>query len=54
MNAINGQGESGAGAVVAAARPVALVRYRSGVIGESGRIVHVVPLCATPATAIRR
>lgn len=29
---------------MAAARPVVLVRYRSGVTGETARVVHVVPL----------
>jgi hypothetical protein len=37
-------GGPGAGAAVAVARPVVLVRYRPGVIGETARTVHVVPL----------
>ncbi|MDQ3764084.1 MAG: hypothetical protein M3460_21570 [Actinomycetota bacterium] len=40
----NGHGGPRAGAAVAAARPVILVRYRPGVTGEIPRIVHVVPL----------
>lgn len=35
---------TGGPAVVARARPVALLRYRPGVVGESSRMVHVVPL----------
>lgn len=42
MNATNGHG--GPGAAVAVARPMVLVRYRPGVIGETARTVHVVPL----------
>jgi hypothetical protein len=34
----------GAGDVVAAVRPVMLLRYRPGVVGETARTVHVVPL----------
>ena len=44
MNATNGHGGPGAGAAVAVARPVVLVRYRPGVIGETARTVHVVRL----------
>ncbi len=44
MNPINGHGGPGTGATVAAARPVVLVRYRPGVVGETARTVHVVPL----------
>ncbi|HEY6423749.1 MAG TPA: hypothetical protein VIY28_10980 [Pseudonocardiaceae bacterium] len=44
MNATNGHGDPGAGTGVAAARPVALVRYCPGVVGETTRTVHVVPL----------
>lgn len=42
----NVHGESGpsVGAAVAVVRPVVLVRYRPGVVGESVRTVHVVPL----------
>jgi hypothetical protein len=39
-----GHGGPDAGAAVAAARPVILVRYRPGVTGETARTVHVVPL----------
>ena len=42
MNGTNGHGGPGAGAAVA--RPVVLVRYRPGVIGETARTVHVVSL----------
>ncbi len=35
MSAPDGHGESGAGVAVATARPVVLVRYRSGVVGET-------------------
>jgi hypothetical protein len=34
----------GAGAAVAVARPVVLVRYRPGVTGETARTVYLVPL----------
>lgn len=44
MRAGNGHGESGGGAGVVVARPVVLVRYRPGVVGETARTVHVVPL----------
>ncbi len=44
MSATDGHGGPGAGAAVAAARPVVLVRYRRGVTGETARTVHVVPL----------
>ncbi len=44
MNATNEHGGPGAGAAVAAIRPVVLVRYRPGVVGETTRTVHVVPL----------
>jgi hypothetical protein len=37
-------GHRGPGAEVAAARPVILVRYRPGVVGETARTVQVVPL----------
>jgi hypothetical protein len=43
VSASDGQGDRGA-AGVAAARPVVLVRYRRGVVGETARTVHVVPL----------
>jgi hypothetical protein len=38
-------------AVVAGARPVVLVRYRSGVAGETSRLVHVVPLSLAGQTS---
>jgi len=38
------KGDRGGGAAVAAARPVVLVRYRPGVVGETARTVHMVPL----------
>lgn len=34
----------GPGAVVGANRPVLLVRYRSGVVGETARVVHVIAM----------
>lgn len=43
MSASTGQGGRGAGAA-AAARPVVLARYRPGVVGETARTVHMVPL----------
>jgi hypothetical protein len=43
VSASEGQGGRAASAVVAA-RPVVLVRYRRGVVGETARTVHVVPL----------
>lgn len=43
VNASDGQGGHSAGAVVAA-RPMVLVRYRPGLVGETARTVHVVPL----------
>lgn len=44
MSAINGHGGRDAGAAVAAARTIMLVRYRPGVAGETARVVHLVPL----------
>jgi hypothetical protein len=44
MNATNGHGGPDAGAAVAVARPVVLVRYRPGVTGETARTVHMIPL----------
>jgi hypothetical protein len=44
VSAINGHGGRDAGAAVAAARPIMLVRYRPGVAGETARVVHLVPL----------
>ncbi|MGH3889223.1 MAG: hypothetical protein ACRDSZ_22140 [Pseudonocardiaceae bacterium] len=44
MSAANGHGGRDAGAAVAAARPIMLVRYRPGVVGETARVVHVVAL----------
>lgn len=47
MSAGNGHGAPGADAgagAVAAARPVVLVRCRPGVVGETARVGHVVPL----------
>nr|ASV46838.1 hypothetical protein [uncultured bacterium] len=44
VSASDGQGDRGGGAAVAAARPVVLVRYRPGVVGETARTVHMVPL----------
>jgi hypothetical protein len=42
VSASNGHGGPGAGA--AAAQPIMLVRYRPGVVGETARTVHIVPL----------
>jgi hypothetical protein len=39
-----GDGQGGRGAAAAAARSVVLVRYRPGVVGETARTVHLVPL----------
>jgi hypothetical protein len=40
-----GNGHRAVGAVaVAGAWPVVLVRYRPGVVGETARVVHVVPV----------
>jgi hypothetical protein len=44
VSASNGNGGPGASAAVVAARAVMLVRYRLGVVGETARTVHVVPL----------
>lgn len=44
MSAGNGQGGSGVGVAVTAARPVVLVRYRPGVVGKTPLTVHVVVL----------
>lgn len=38
------QGGPGAGATVVAEPPVMLVRYRTGVIGQTARTVHLVPM----------
>lgn len=46
VSASDGQDDRGASAVVAVAvaRPVVLVRYRRGVVGETARTVHMVSL----------
>jgi hypothetical protein len=44
VSSANGHAGPGAGASVAVARPVVLVRYRLEVTGETARTVHVVPL----------
>ena len=44
MSGTPGHGGPDAGAAVAAARPVVLVRYRTGVVGETARTVPVGPL----------
>jgi hypothetical protein len=46
VSASDGHGGRSVGAVGGAARPVVLVRYRSGVVGQTARTVHVVPLPA--------
>jgi hypothetical protein len=51
VSASNGHGGPGAGAAVTVAQPVMLVRYRPGVIGETARTVHVVPLPTAPGQA---
>ncbi|MGH3801651.1 MAG: hypothetical protein ACRDTD_16265 [Pseudonocardiaceae bacterium] len=51
MSGTHGHRGPGADAAVAAARPVVLVRYRPGVVGETARTVHVVPRC--PPTGSR-
>src|SRR5437763_8173028 len=43
MSAANGHLTAGP-AVVAMARPVVLLRHRPGVVGETSRMVHMVPL----------
>ncbi|MGH3571945.1 MAG: hypothetical protein ACRDUW_08980, partial [Pseudonocardiaceae bacterium] len=43
MSTANGHSSGGAEAV-AGARPMVLLRYRPGVVGEVSRIVHLVPL----------
>ncbi len=44
MSTANGHRGRDASAAVAAARPIMLVRYRPGVVGETARVVHVVAL----------
>jgi hypothetical protein len=44
VSADNGHAGPDAGAAVTAARSVVLVRYRPGVVGQTARTVHVVPL----------
>ncbi|MGH3772115.1 MAG: hypothetical protein ACRDRW_12090, partial [Pseudonocardiaceae bacterium] len=43
MSAVNDHHMAGPSGVVGA-RPIALLRYRPGVVGETGRTVHLVPL----------
>ncbi len=44
VSASNGHGGPGGGVAVTGSRPVVLLRYRPGVVGETARTVHVVPL----------